>query len=304
MRALNSKTRTVVCRTCGTDISENTRYNHWTQCSVCYWKGRFERQEPLENLLKRRSEMRARLDVLPSEIEKQKQAFDAYTDALRRNAPWWRRFLNNWRDQTVEAYSRRLYDLNAESRKLEKEYSRLQMAVENAKHTKKRFSEAQLAQNAAAARRQVKAEQHENFCAASTSNLTREFDRTKFYIRPYDYRRGNVIDNYFRRNEDTVLTAFGHSCVFCNTSHDLTFDHYGLPKNEGGNFVLISTDRASIRLNIVVLCRGCNAAKGQSGYQLFFNDAQRERAMACQRVLLETLLADEAFLKLIKKWHR
>lgn len=180
----------------------------------------------------------------------------------------------------------------------------MQIAVENARKTKKRFLEAQLAQNAAAARRQVEAEHHEKFCFASTNNLAGEFDRTKFYIQPHDYRRGNTIDNYFRRIEDTVFTAFEHSCVFCGTTHDLTFDHYGLAKNEGGNFALIHADKASIHLNIVVLCRGCNAAKGQRSYQLYFNDTQRDRAMNCQRVLLETLLRDEEFLKLLKKWHR
>lgn len=271
---------------------------------MCYWRSRFEHLEPLENILKRRSEVRARLDVLPSEIEKQKQALKVYSDALRRNAPWWRRLTGNWQDQTVETYSRRLYNLNSESWKLEQQHSQMQMAVENAKKTKKRFLEAQRAQNVADARRQVKTEQHEQFCSASTNNLTCEFDRTKFYIKSHDYRRGNAIDNYFRHIEDTVLTAFGHSCVFCDSSHDLTFDHYGLSKNEGGNFALILADKASIRLNIVVLCRGCNAAKGQLSYEHYFNDAQRDRAMTCQRALLETLLADKEFLKLIKKWHR
>src|SRR5205823_384163 len=128
--------------------------------------------------------------------------------------------------------------------------------------------------------------------------------RTNFYIQRYDYRRGNAIDNYFRRIEDAVFTAFGHSCAFCCSSPDLTFDHYGLSKNEGGNFALILADKASIRLNIVVLCRGCNAAKGQRSYQLYFSDEQRDRVTTCQRVLLESLLADEEFLRLIKKWHR
>lgn len=173
MRTPNRKTRTDVCRTCGAEISQNARYNRWTQCSVCYWKCRFERQEPLENLLKHRSEVRARLDVLPREIEKQKQDFDAYSDALSQNASLWRRLLNNWQDQTVETYSRRLYDLNTELRKLEEEYSRLQKAVEGTKKTKKRLLEAQIAQNAADARRKIKDEQYKNFCAASTNNLNR-----------------------------------------------------------------------------------------------------------------------------------
>jgi hypothetical protein len=66
--------------------------------------------------------------------------------------------------------------------------------------------------------------------------------------------------------------------------------------------VLITSDRTSIRVNIVVLCRGCNAAKGQRGHMWYFSDSQREVASKCQRVLLDTLLGDEQFLKLVKKW--
>src|SRR5262249_4966672 len=303
MSFLDTKLRIVVCRTCGTDITEYPRYNRWTQCSVCYWKARFERQAPLEHLLKRRSEARARLDLLPSEIEKQKELLDLYSDALRRKAPWWRRFLGNWQDQTVEAHSRCVADLRTESWKLKEEHSRLQRAVENARTIKKKFLEAQLAQNAAAARRQVESEQHKKFCSVSSSNLVVELERANFYIQRHDYRRGNAIDNYFRRIQDTVFTPFEHSCVRCGTGHNLTFDHYGLAKNEGGNFSLILADKASIRLNIVVLCRACNAEKGQRSYQLYFSDAQRDRAMGCQRVLLDSLLCNEEFLKLIKKWH-
>ena len=268
MRAFDNKPQTVVCHTCGRDITKDDRYHHRTQCSACYWRGQFERLEPLENLLKRCSETSSRLEALPSEIEKQRQAIDAYKEALRKNVPWWRSFLGNWEDQTLQSYSRRLNDLWTELSNLKEEHSRLQWAVKHAKETKKKFLGAEKAQR-------VKAEQHDKFSSASTSNLSSGFDRTQFDIELHDYRRGNAVDNYFRRIEDTVFSAFGHSCVFCGSSHDLTFDHYGLPKNEGGNFVLILANKASIRLNIVVLCRGCNAAKGTPSPPLFRQCTER-----------------------------
>jgi hypothetical protein len=246
----------------------------------------------------------ARLDVLPSQVENARLAWIAYMRELEQKAPLWRRLLGNWKNEDLENQQKHYLALYYELQKLKEEHPALENRIENVKKTKKRYLEAQLSQNVATARRQVEAKQHEQFCSVSTSNLAYEFDRTKFYIQSHDYRRGNAIDNYFRRIEDIVLTAFEHRCVFCGSGHNLTFDHYGLPKNEGGNFALILADKSSISLNIVVLCRGCNSAKGQLSHQYYFNDAQRNRAMACQRTLLETLLAEGDFLKLIKKWHR
>ena len=99
-----------------------------------------------------------------------------------------------------------------------------------------------------------------------------------------------------------VLELFNHRCVACGSAQDLTFDHYALTKNEGGNFVLIPVDRASIRLNIIVLCKSCNSAKSQFEHLLYFSDEQRQKAEAFQGVLLKFLLNDKEFLKIVKKW--
>ena len=122
MKTLDKKNLTVVCRTCGTDITDYARYNRWTQCRVCYLRDRLERQEPFENLLKRRSEIRSRLDVLPIEIEKPKQVLDAYSNSLKSNASWWRRLTDNWEDQKVKDHWQRLGNLNMELRDLESEH--------------------------------------------------------------------------------------------------------------------------------------------------------------------------------------
>jgi len=232
-----------------------------------------------------------------------------YSKTLWGRAPWWRKnwlsnFVSpgNWQDVTLKSFWEHRYSLDAESRELHREYLELERAIQNAKTTKKHLLYAQLAQNAADVRKRVQAEEHEKFSNLAINNLQGEFDREDFYIQSKDYRRGNAIDNYFRNIADRVFSAFNHCCVFCRSTDDLTFDHYALSKNEGGNFVLISADKGSIRLNIVVLCRGCNAAKAQHGHLFYFNDEQRARAVSCQRALLDILLGDEQFLKLVKKW--
>ena len=231
-----------------------------------------QRQQPIEELLKRRSDVRVRLEALPTEIE---QAYKEYTDALGHQRPWLLRLLlaDPTADATVKTKSEAFYAVKMEQGKLKEEHSRLERAIKSAKEAKKAFLAAQIARNAADAQRRVEAEEHERFCNSAISNLEGEFDRKNFHIQPKDYSRGNAIDNYFRKIAATVFSAFNHCCVFCGTSHDLTFDHYGLSKNEGGNFALIMADK-SIRLNIVVLCRGCNAAKAQRGHLIYFSDAQ------------------------------
>jgi hypothetical protein len=304
MRRFHRKRGPTVCRTCGIKLSESAQFRQWAQCSVCYWKDRAERSQPLEDLRNRLSEVRARLDVLPREIASLEQITTEYHAKLRNQTPWWRKLAGSWVDETLRSHWNRRFVLDDELRKLKDETRNLESAIQNNKTAKKRSLEAQLARNVAEARKRTETEKHDKFCAASIENLRGEFDRKYFFVQPKDYRRGNSIDNYFRKIEEKVLGAFSHCCVFCNTSHDLTFDHYALSKNEGGNFALITADKVSIRLNIVVLCRGCNAAKSQCDYLTFFNDAQRERAASYQNVLLNILLTDKLFLGLVKKWCR
>lgn len=127
------------------------------------------------------------------------------------------------------------------------------------------------------------------------------YDRHSFLIISTDYRRGNAIDNYFRKRiAGKVLDAFNHCCAICGSSSDLTFDHCGIPKNEGGNFALLSRDGRIVRVNIVVLCRSCNSAKGQIPFEDFFNQNQKESIIAFHEKLLALILDDSQLMKLLK----
>ena len=113
--------------------------------------------EPLGDLRARRSEIGSRLDRLPAEIEAQQQALRDYINSLKRNAPWWRRLLRNCQNETARGYLRRLNELEHEALNLNEQRSRLEMAIEKAQKIRKRFLDAQIAQNAADARRAIKA---------------------------------------------------------------------------------------------------------------------------------------------------
>jgi len=263
-----------------------------------------EQLGPVDDLRKRVSEIRVRLETLRKEIETLERVSREYHVALQGRASLWRRVLGQCIDATLRSYWERHVILQNEQSELEQENAYLETELEHAQNVKKRYIEAKLGRNATDAAIRAIVKKRDEFCTATIKNLEGEFDRKNFHIQPKDYRRGNAIDNYFRKIEDVVFEAFNHCCVMCGTTHDLTFDHYGLSKNEGGNFALILADKTSIRLNIVILCRGCNSSKAQRGHLLLFDDAQRNTVVSSHRELLEHLLGDRVFLALIDKWGR
>ena len=70
--------------------------------------------------------------------------------------------------------------------------------------------------------------------------------------------------------------------AYCGATSGLTLDHYGIPKNEGGNFVLFSEADGVPVLNLVVLCRSCNSAKGEIAHTQFFDAITVERVRSHQ----------------------
>ena len=130
------------------------------------------------------------------------------------------------------------------------------------------------------------------------------FDRSQFLIKDRDYRRGNAVDNHFRGHAaELVLTAFDRCCFVCRKDSDLTFDHYAITKNEGGNFILYEVSSQIVRLNILVLCRACNSKKGESTPVDFLVPREREKLVAIHRRLLADLLSDARTREVLSKWY-
>lgn len=287
-------------------------------CDVCYLKDCLNEKKklPLEDYMKQRSEIRNQIKSITAQVKSLeadiKQHIDKHPVIM---VPWWRTMHGGifdigkkvaLPDKVLEGKKMRM-QLSLNNREdLKQEESKLDSKINYAKvdWIDKALIKAIADQKAAQQRLRLGAQEYERFCAEAKHNLEREFERTQFFIQPRDYRRGNAIDNYFRnRISDLVIAAFGNRCVLCGDQDYLTFDHYGLSKNEGGNFILISSDKSSFRVNVAVLCRSCNAMKGQSAHSFYFNDEQQEQVKAGQRKLLDALLHDKKFLFLFKKWY-
>jgi hypothetical protein len=294
-----------LCRTCGTDISLHARYTRWTECSACYWKRRYESCESIPDLQRKRTEIQQRLAILDTEVPKAKKTLDEYSLRLHVVTPWFKRLFGPPTDSTLKAYEEQYQALYWEQSSLRSKLDHIPIAIERTRSTKKRFSEAQLARAAVDRRQKLQHQEQAEFADRSAGSLASPFERTHFHIQAKDYRRGNAIDNYCRNIlEDAILTAFDHCCTFCGCDHDLAFDHYGLTKNEGGNFILLSSDKQSLRINLVVLCRVCNSMKAQRLHHHFFTEDQQQAILAHQQRFLSTVLSDAHFMKLIHKWGR
>ena len=99
-------------------------------------------------------------------------------------------------------------------------------------------------------------------------------DRSEYIVIGPDYRRANAVDRYFQSNcQRLVQDTFGSECAYCGDGFaQLTFDHFWLPKHNGGNFAMRrkTADGMSHVLNCVPLCQSCNSSKKNSSAIDFF----------------------------------
>jgi 5-methylcytosine-specific restriction endonuclease McrA len=295
-----------LCRTCGEDITQHARYTRWTQCSYCYWKGRYDDQPPLNDLLRERGELKARIEELESlsaELWSKERRLER---ELHDNLPLWKRLLGiTPRDERLDTLRQSAHDVNRQLSNTNREPERLESTIKAARHVRKQFD--------AASRSKVSAEKQKQLAEQGTAKFNSnslqqskdsEYERETFRIRKKDYKRGNALDNHFRNKiAETVISSFGGCCIHCAGTYDLTLDHFAIPKNEGGNFVLYIRENASIKLNIVVLCRSCNSAKGERPFDRFFTSDEIARARDYQRDLLDIMLNDENTITIIRKWY-
>lgn len=160
----------IACRTCGADITAHVRYNRrWTQCAVCYWKSRLDYQEPLEDLLRQRSEVRVRLEALTPEIEGIQATIKHHLAERRANSSFWRDWLRDVfcadNDPVFHSLLQRSSALEGELERAKQKHSLIEMQIKNVKKVKKRFLGAHLSRSAAEAKNRLKAQEHKRFCS-------------------------------------------------------------------------------------------------------------------------------------------
>jgi 5-methylcytosine-specific restriction endonuclease McrA len=131
-----------------------------------------------------------------------------------------------------------------------------------------------------------------------------KLDRHLLFIRNKDYKRGNPLDNFIRSKWNQVIqAAFAGRCFICGVSSELTIDHLWLPKNEGGNFVMCVRESALLMSNLLLLCRSCNAAKGEAPVERFFSPDQMIELVDIQKLLSKQMMNDRELRRVAGRWY-
>lgn len=116
----------------------------------------------------------------------------------------------------------------------------------------------------------------ESFQIANEHNLI--IDTEAYHISSQDYSRSSSLDRHYQKHFAFALTqAFGGLCCKCGEGmRQLEFDHFWLPKSEGGNFLMRSKQGYYVN-NCIPLCRSCNASKGARSFLKYFAKIEVEK---------------------------
>lgn len=170
---------------------------------------------------------------------------------------------------------------NFKKRKIEKKEAE-QRAVEIAKriaeeqwHAKMEKKRAEIEKNRKEAQRRAEEEKRlaEEEFQRKISIVRISDDRNDYIISKEDYKRGNPVDNDYRKTWFlTLLKIYDNKCANCgDSSNGCDLDHFVFAKNEGGNFIMKHRDGYFVN-NAIPLCQNCNRSKGDQDYNNFFSE--------------------------------
>ena len=148
--------------------------------------------------------------------------------------------------------------------------------------------------------------EHANDTARLLGNLPRLAAlHQRFLRRKRDYRRGNALDNYVRKNLlRTICSVFGDVCARCGSTNGLVLDHLWLPKNEGANFVMMYRDTNVLVSNVAPLCHSCNSGKSDRSVESAFTPEQLSSIGESQVQLSLAFLGNADLCEVARKWYR
>lgn len=170
---------------------------------------------------------------------------------------------------------------NFKKRKIEKKEAE-QRAVEIAKriaeeqlHAKMEKKRAEIEKKRKEAQRRAEEEKRlaEEEFQRKISIVRISDDRNDYIISKEDYKRGNPVDNDYRKTWFlTLLKIYDNKCANCgDSSNGCDLDHFVFAKNEGGNFIMKHRDGYFVN-NAIPLCQNCNRSKGDQDYNNFFSE--------------------------------
>lgn len=252
----------------------------------------------------RRKEIGKRLKELETLLPQARLEIEHHRTVMSSRS-WIRRVFDEEGRKQLSRLAHQAFRFEKEERDLRRELSDIASSLRQRRQSIRREAEARESAQLRNRRAQIEAERLHAFANASKSTLEQPFRREDYVIQKADYRRGNRVDNYCRSKLwNEIVRAFDGQCACCGGIEGLTLDHYGLTKNEGGNFFLITRGSGALRVNLVVLCRSCNATKAQMPHDHFFGEEQRQHIVECQERVLSTALADSDFRGLIQGRYR
>lgn len=280
--------------------------SRWTRCSYCYWKGQFENLKPVGPVLDQLSSAREELANADGALTKAQAVSSAYESSFTAKRPWWKKLLAIHEDRRLhelrEKVSNSQQTLSDASRRVEQLQREIRWKQRRAREVRENFARYRVAREKLLERRSEGQRTREALLEASLS--ASGYDRARLRIRSKDYKRGNPLENtikgpWFLR----VSEVFGGRCFSCGNESDLTLDHYAIPKNEGGNFILYNQDEGVLRVNLVLLCRPCNSAKGENRALSFFSDEEHQRLAKVHAEILRMLMQDREARKVLVRWY-
>lgn len=109
-------------------------------------------------------------------------------------------------------------------------------------------------------------------------------DITNYFIVGSDYSRESRIDRFYKQHiRYTLSKAFNGHCCKCNEGMgQLEFDHFWLPKSQGGNFAMRHKNGLYIN-NCIPLCKSCNLSKSAKNYLDFFSQDEVVRLLSINK---------------------
>lgn len=88
-------------------------------------------------------------------------------------------------------------------------------------------------------------------------------DREDYIILGRDFARGTSKERSFVKKYRNILFGlYNNQCAVCKATNSLDLDHFGIPKYEGGCFVMHHRNGMKV-CNAVPLCEKCNRSKGK-----------------------------------------
>jgi len=229
----------------------------------------------------------------------------AFQENLRTTKPWWKKLLAIEHNPALTELRQSYFACENELRSGEKELDRISIDIPTVREIRKKLASAVSTHNSGRSRLRKAEEAFQASKRQSDAQVNSEYNRASLAIRKADYGRGNKIDNYVRRFfQAMIVDVFGGKCLRCGTTFELTLDHFAIPKNKGGNFVLCVAESDVVRMNVVVLCRSCNAEKGETDHTHYFSHGELAFIMNANPIILKAVFDDRKFVRMLREWYR